>query len=275
MATGFLTRLRCVARHAFGLTAASPGTAPVSRLQAGGRAPSLLSRLTASDTSLVRADAGWRPQTQRLRVEIMASGPFENLRGIRCAVNQFQKDLAGAVGNGTLELRLTEVRRTCRHVTAWSRSPVDPGAAATEWECLEEALGDEPENRTLFAQAFRDSVRNGANHVVLFGNGFDDGTLYLSSAVRTFRARGVRVSAFCLGGDFTARTRYRFLAAGTGGLYLALPAGHSLDGGVLDPVLKPVLPIVAAFACGDHARLAALPAPTPEARALMKQVRGA
>jgi hypothetical protein len=148
---------------------------------------------------------------------------------------------------------------------------VDPGA--TEWECLEEALGDEPENRTLFAQAFRDSVCHGVNHVVLFGDGFDDGALYLNSAVRCFRARGIRVSTFCIGGDFTARSRYRFLAAGTGGLYLALPAGRSLDDAVLDPVLNSVLPIVAAFACGDHTSLAALPALTPEARALMKQVR--
>jgi hypothetical protein len=199
----------------------------------------------------------------------MASGPFENLRGIRTAVNRLQANLIGVIRSGTIEIRLTEVRRTCRHVTAWSRSPVDPGAGTTEWECLEEALSDEPENRTLFAQAFRDSVRNRVNHIVLFGDSFDDGFLYLNTAVRAFRQRGIRISTFYLGNDFDGRNRYRFLAAGTGGLYLAL-SPHRDHGVSFDDA---VLPIVAAFACGDHARLAALPAPTPEARALIKQVR--
>jgi hypothetical protein len=260
MATGLLSRLRTVTQQAFGLTAEAP-------------APALLSLLTSPPTDLVRADANWQPDPLRLRIEIMASGPFENLHGIRTVVHRLQGSLVGASRQErsapcVLELRLTEVRRNCRHVTAWRRSPVDPGAGTTEWECLEEALGDDPENRTRFAQAFRDSVRNGVNHIVLFGDSCDDGSLVLNAAVCAFRRYGIRVSTFYLGNDFIARHRYRFLAAATGGLHLSLPAGdnheRSLEGAVL--------PIVAAFACGDHARLAALPAPTPEAQALMKQV---
>jgi hypothetical protein len=255
MARDFLSGFRTITEHAFGRPAAA-------------RPPALLSRLTAPAAELARADAGWRPDMPCLRIEIMASGPFESLRGIRTAVTGLQDNLVSAISAGAIELRLTEVRRTCRHVTAWSRSPVDPGAGTTEWECLEEALGDEPENRTLFAHAFRDSVRNRVNHIVLFGDGFDDGFVFLNMAVRAFRQHGIRVSTFYLGDDFNGRNRYRFLAAATGGLNLALPAsadrGRCLDGAVL--------PIVAAFACGDHARLAALPAPTPEARALLAQV---
>jgi hypothetical protein len=232
-------------------------------------APALLSRLAAPKAELMRANASWRPNTPSLRVEIMASGSFEKLRGIRSAVNRLQDSLVGATGRGAIELRLTEVRRTCRHVTAWSGSPVDPGAATTEWECLEEALSEEPESRTLFAQAFRDSVGNRVNHVVLFGDSFDDGFLSLNMAVRSFRQHGIRVSTFYLGDDFNGRNRYRFLAAGTGGLFLALPA-TARHGADLDAA---ALAIVAAFACGDHARLSALPTATPEAKALMAQAR--
>jgi hypothetical protein len=260
MAAGFLSRFR---------TFAEPPSAADAEPPAGpeGRgALALLSRLTAPVPDLARADTSWRPDTRRLRIEIMANGPFERLRGIRAAATRLQENLVGRILIGAVEVRLTEVRRTCRHVTAWSRSPVDPGAGTTEWECLEDALGDEPEDRTLFAQAFRDSVRNGVNHVVLFGGSLDDGLFSLNTAVHAFRRHGVRVSTFYLGDDFTGRSRYRFLAAATGGLHLALPGERSLD--------DAVLPIVAAFACGDHARLAALPAPTPKARALMKQVWG-
>ncbi len=265
MATEFLSRLRTVTRGAFRLTHAAPGRTAVEIRS--GAAPALLSRLTNAE--LARADTGWRPQTPRLRIEIMASGPFANLRGIRAAVNHLQDSLVGATRGGGIELRLTEVRCTCRHVTAWSGSPADPGAATTPWECLEEALSEEPENRALLTQAFRDSVRNRVSHIVLFGDSIDDGFLYLHAAVRTFRARGIRVSTFYLGDDFNGRNRYRFLAAGTGGLHLALSARGS-DGCSLDDA---VLPIIAAFACGDHARLAMLPAPTPEARALIKQAQ--
>src|SRR5262249_2563990 len=200
----------------------------------------------------------------RLRVEIMASGPFENLRGVRSTVNRLQDDLVGAVRTGPVEIRLTDVRRTCRNVTAWKRSPVDPGASTTAWECLADALANEPEHSTLFAPAFRDSVRNRVNHIVLFGDRFDDGFLYLNRAVRAFRQHGIRVSTFYLGDDFNGRNRYRFLAAGTGGLFVSLSPQRNL---------APVLPIVAAFACGDRARLAGLPAPTPETKALMAQAR--
>jgi hypothetical protein len=225
----------------------------------------LLSRLASPNAGLVRADARWQPHTPRLRIEIMASGPFANLRGIRAAVNCLQNDLVAAIREGTLELRLTEVRSTCRHVTAWSRSPVDPGAGTTEWECLVEALFDGADlHRTLFAQAFRDSVRNQVNHVVLFGDRFDDGFLCLNAAIREFRQRGIRVSTFYLGDDFNGRNTYRFLAGSTGGLFMPLSSHQSLDA---------VLPVVAAFACGDSARLAALSSTSPEAKALIARVR--
>jgi hypothetical protein len=262
MTTGFLSRLRTAFQHAFRPPATAPGRTEIERRSGG--APSPPSRLTSLDAAPVRADASPRPDTARLRVEIMASGPFEGLRGIRSTVNRLQDNLVGAVRTGAVEIRLTEVRRTCRNVTAWNRSPVDPGAGTTKWECLVEALTDEPKHRTLFAPAFRDSLRNRVNHIVLFGDCFDDGFLYLNRAVRAFRQRGIRVSTFYLGDDFNGRNRYRFLAAGTGGLHLDLSRQRNL---------APVLPIVAAFASGDHARLAALPAQTREAKALMAQAR--
>jgi hypothetical protein len=225
--------------------------------------PALLSRLASPHAELVRADASWQPHTQRLRIEIMASGPFENLRGIQTAVNRLQNNLVSAIREGALELRLTEVRRTCRHVTAWSRLPADPGTA--EWECVVEALFDGVDPyRMLFAQAFRDSVRNRVNHIVLFGDRFDDGFRFLNTAIRDFRQRGIRVSTFYLGDDFNGRNMYRFLAGSTGGLFMQLSSPQSLDA---------VLPVVAAFACGDSARLAALRATTPEAKELLAQMR--
>jgi hypothetical protein len=267
MAAGLLSRLRTVTAHAFGLT-------DTALLQADAATPALLARLTSPRTDLIRADAGWRPDTQCLRVEIMAGGAFENLRGMGAAINRLQDNLACAAGNGGIELqlRLTEVRRNCRHITAWSRSPVDPVAVTTEWECIAEAFGDDPEYQTLWAQTFQDSVRHGVHHIVLFGDSFDDGTLTLNSAMRTFRQHGIRVSTFYLGNEFIGHSRYRLLAVGTGGLHLSLPARkcHEQDHERLDAA---AVSIVAAFACGDHSRFAALPASTPEARALLKQLR--
>jgi hypothetical protein len=230
-----------------------------------GDTSALLSRLASPHGELVRADMRWQPHAPRLRIEIMASGPFENLRGISAAVNRLQNSLVAVIREGTLELRLTEVRRTCRHVTAWSRSPVDPRASTTEWECLIEAFVDADQYQTLFAQAFRDSVRNQVNHIVLFGDRFDDGFLFLNAAIRDFRQRGIRVSTFYLGDDFNGRNTYRFLAGSTGGLFMPLSSSQNLDS---------VLPVVAAFACGDSARLAALQSTaTPEAKALIAQLR--
>jgi hypothetical protein len=230
-------------------------------LQADGRdMPRMLSILASPHADLAGADANWQPHTPRLRIEIMASGPFESLRGIRTAVTRLQNDLVAAIREGALELRLIEVRRTCRHVTAWSRTPMDPGADATAWECLIEAFVDATadEYRTLFAQAFRDSVRNRVNHVILFGDSFDDGFFVLNAAVRDFRRRGIRVSTFYLGDDFNGRNAYRFLAASTGGLYTSLSGAGNFDA---------VLPVIAAFASGDTARLLALRSTTPEANA--------
>jgi hypothetical protein len=261
MATGFFSRLRALFQHS---RIRAEGERPTEIQNRASDAPALLSKLAFPNGGLVRADASWRPDTPLLRIEIMASGPFENLRGVRAAVNHLQDHLVGAIRKGSLEIRLTEVRRTCRHVTAWSRRPVDPGASTTEWKCLVEALDDKAgQSRTLFAQAFRDSVRNRVNHIILFGDSFDDGFVFLNAAVHTFRQHGIRVSTFCLGGDFNGRNMYRFLAAGTGGLYMTLSARRGLES---------VLPIVAAFARGDHARLAALRSTTPEAKALMAQV---
>jgi len=269
----FLSRFRAATRHALRITAGmTTGSWLGARrgriaLQAAdtGDMPALLSRLASPNAELARADAGWLPHTVRLRIEIMASGPFENLHGIRTAVTRLQNDLVAAIREGALELRLTEVRRTCRHVTAWSRSPADPGASTTEWECLVEAfIEDADQHRALFAQAFRDSVRNRVNHIVLFGDRLDDGFFFLNAAVRDFRRRGIRVSTFYLGDDFNGRNMYRFLAASTGGLHVPLSSASSLDS---------VLPIVAAFACGDGDRLVALRSTTPEAKALIAQAR--
>jgi hypothetical protein len=261
MATGFLSRLRAATHHALRITAGTQRQTSLDDLS--GSPPALLSRLASPAAALVRADASWRPDTLRIRIEIMASGPFENLRGIRAAVNRLQDNMIAAIRQGTLELRLTEVRRTCRHSTAWSREPVDPGASTTVWECLVDGLANEvAPGRTLFAQAFRESLSSQANHIVVFGDRFDDGVLFLNAAIQAFRQHGVRVSTFYLGDDFNGRNMYRFLAASTGGLFMHLSAQRSLDA---------VLPIVAAFACGDHARLAALPPATPEAKALIAQ----
>ncbi len=263
MATNFLSRLQVAARRALRLTVEGiphQDDHNDSRPDVRG----IFSRLTSPNGALVRADASWQPKPLLIRIEIMASGAFDGLRGIRTAVNRFQDNLA-ALRKGALELRLTEVRRTCRHSTAWSREPQDPGASSTSWECFVDAFANEPErSRTLFAQAFRESLRNHVNHIVVFGEHFDDGFLFLSSAIRAFRRQGVRVSTFYLGDDFHKRNIYRLLAVGTGGVFLPLSDHCGFDA---------VLPIVAAFACGDRARLAALSPVAPEAKALIAQLR--
>ena len=262
MATGFLSRLWAVTEDALRLTTA--GT--LRRAGPGDLesvADSIFPRLVSRTTELVRADVSWRPTTPLIRVEIVAGGPFDGLFGIRDAVNRLQDNLA-VIRKGTLELRLTEVRHACRHSTAWSREPVDPGASTTTWQCFADAFAEPEQGKTLFAQAFRESLRNHVNHVVVFGDRFDDGLLFLGSAIRAFRQQGVRVSAFYLGDDFNTRNMYNFLAVSTGGVFMHLSDQHGLDS---------VLPIVAAFACGDRARLDALSPTTPEAKALITQLR--
>jgi len=227
--------------------------------------PSVFPGLTSQTTELVRADESWRPKTPLIRVEIMASGTFEGLRGIRSAVNRLQQNLVTAIRKGTLEVRLTEVRPACRHSTAWSREPMDPGASTTAWECFVDAFAANSEQvKTLFAQAFRESLRNHVNHVIVFGDRFDDGLVFLGSAIQNFRRDGVRVSTFYLGDDFNSRNMYNLLAVSTGGIFMNLSDHDSLD---------TVLPIIAAFACGDRARLDALSPTTPEAKALISQLR--
>jgi hypothetical protein len=208
-------------------------------------ARALLSQVTSPGAQLRRADASWRPEPPRIRIEIMASGPFVSMRGVRNAVNRLQSDLVTATGNNMLELRLTEVRQTCRHSTAWSSASVDPGASTTTWECFVDEPGP---TLTLFGQAFRDSLRHHVNHIIMFGDRFDDGLVRLGSLVHTLRQQGVRVSALYLGNDFNGRNTYQFLAVSTGGLFMQLSDPSNLDA---------ALPAVAAFACGDHSRLTA------------------
>ena len=242
MATKFLSRLRVATQHALRVKIA--GTRHrADRGNSGRDTRALFSRLASPKVELVRANAGWQPKPPLIRIEIMASGPFEGLRGIRSAVNRLQHGLVTAVRRGTLELRLTEIRPTCRHSTAWSSASQDPGASTTAWQCFVDAFADEAKrSRTLFAQAFRESLRNHVNHVVVFGDRFDDGLLFLCSAIRTFRRQGVRVSTFCLGDDFNTRNKYRFLAVGTGGVFMPLCGQHDIEA---------ALPMIAAFACGD------------------------
>jgi hypothetical protein len=270
MGTEFLYKLRAVTNRALRLTIPAPYPPPHAGEGRKGTdhnfgRDALFSRLASPKAELVRADASWQPKPPLIRIEIMASGPFDGLRGIRTAVNRLQHNLVTAVRRGALELRLTEVRPRCRHSTAWSREPLDPGDSSTTWQCFVDAFARESEpSRTLFAQAFRESLRNQVNHVVVFGDRFDDGLLFLGLAIRAFRRQGVRVSAFYLGDDFNRRSIYRFLAVRTGGIFMPLSGGRSFDA---------VLPIVAAFACGDRASLAALSPAAPEARALIAQAR--
>src|SRR5579871_191337 len=256
MGREFLARLRAATEHALQLRINGKRRADHSSSQR--ELHPMFSRLASRDAMLLRADAQWQPTAPLLRIEIMASGPFEGLRGIRAAVNRLQDSLVTAVRKGTLELRLTEVRRTCRHSTAWSTASVDPGADTTTWQCFVDAFASERERRkTMFVQAFRESLRNQVNHVVVFGDRFDDGVLFLGAAIRAFRRQGVRVSAFFLGDDFNSRNMYHLLAISTGGVFMRLSDSCNLDA---------VLPVITAFACGDRARLAALAPSAPEAR---------
>ena len=252
MATEFLSRLRAVTEHALRLTPPPP-------------LPTLFSRLASAKTELARANASWQPKPPLVRIEIMASGPFGSLRGIRTAVNRLQHNLVHATRKGTLELRLTEVRPRCRHSTVWSREPLDPGASTTEWQCFVDAFAAQsPRSRTLFVPAFRESLRNHVNHVVVFGDRFDDSLLLLCAAMHAFRRQGIRVSTFFLGDDFNGRSIYHVLALSTGGMFMQLSDQQSFDA---------VLPVVAAFACGDRAQLAALSPAAPEARALIARLQ--
>src|SRR5215469_12832079 len=102
MATEFFTRLRAATQHALGLTTA--GT--LSRADPGDPTPAVRSvfpGLASRSAELVRANASWQPTTHLIRVEIMASGPFDSLRGIRKAVNRLQNDLVSAARKSTLE----------------------------------------------------------------------------------------------------------------------------------------------------------------------------
>jgi hypothetical protein len=242
-----LSRLGIAARHALGLTriATRPRACPKGTDHA---ARALLSQAASPGQQLKRADASWRPEPTRIRIEIMASGPFESLRGIRVAVSRLQADLVTAHRNGMIELRLTEVRPTCRHSTAWSSIPVDPSASTTTWECL---IDEPPPSLTLFGQAFRDSLRHHVNHIIMFGDRFDDGLLLLGTVVHACRQRGVRVSTLYLGDDFNGRYAFQFLAVSTGGLFMQLSDPRSVDD---------ALPAIAAFAYGDNKRLAPLSA---------------
>jgi hypothetical protein len=274
MGTEFLSRLRAATEHALRMTTRSPYPPPhaaesresaADRNASGPHMRTLFSRLASPKAELARANASWQPKAPLIRIEIMASGPFDSLRGIRTAVNRLQHNLVSATRKATLELRLTEIRPRCRHSTAWSGEPLDPGASTTEWQCFVDAFAAQSAPpRTLFVPAFRESLSNRVNHVVVFGDRFDDGLLLLYSAMHAFRRQGVRVSTFYLGDDFSGRNIYHFLARGTGGVFMHLTEQQSFDA---------VLPIVAAFACGDRAQLAALSPAAPEARALIARLQ--
>ena len=129
MGTEFLSKLRAVTSRALRLTL---GGSP-HRTNHNFGPDALFSRLASPKAELVRADASWQPKPPLIRIEIMASGPFDGLRGIRTAVNRLQHNLVTVIRRGTLELRLTEVRQTCRHSTAWSKDAVDPGDSSPTW----------------------------------------------------------------------------------------------------------------------------------------------
>ena len=111
MGTEFLYKLRAVTNRALRLTI--PPSYPPLRAGKGREGAdhnfgpdALFSRLASPKAELVRADASWQPKPPLIRIEIMASGPFDGLRGIRTAVNRLQHNLVTAVRRGTLELRL-------------------------------------------------------------------------------------------------------------------------------------------------------------------------
>ena len=93
MGTEFLSKLRAVTNRALRLTT---GGSP-HRTDHNSGPDALFSRLASSKAELVRADASWQPKPPLIRIEIMASGPFDGLRGIRTAVNRLQHNLVTAV----------------------------------------------------------------------------------------------------------------------------------------------------------------------------------
>lgn len=95
MVKDYLSRLWATTRGPLRLTAMAVRrqTCPAGSDRA---APALLSQAAQPATQLRRADADWRPEPIRIRVEIMASGPFESLRGVHHAVCRLQNDLVAA-----------------------------------------------------------------------------------------------------------------------------------------------------------------------------------
>src|SRR5262249_12811455 len=102
MGTEFLSRLCAVTKRGLRLTT---GGSP-HRADHNFGPGALFPRLASPQAELVRADANWQPKPPLIRIEIMASGPFDGLHGIRTAVNRLQHNLVAAIRRGTLELRL-------------------------------------------------------------------------------------------------------------------------------------------------------------------------
>jgi hypothetical protein len=195
------------------------------------------------------------------RVEIMVSGPLARLGTVRQSLDQVQRQLVDEArnGGGRLHLRVTAFLDGCRHTTPWSNSPVDAGAATTEWHCFQ--------GQTLFAEAFEHSAaeRERIDAVIIFGDRFDDGLRGTLKAARRLRDRGTKIFAFHVGNDHDVRAAYDQLAASNGGVSVQLSS---------DAAVARVLPVITDYLFRPAQALAALPtSKDADIRALVDQLK--
>jgi hypothetical protein len=158
------------------------------------------------------------------RVEIMVSGPLARLGTVRQSLDQVQRQLVDEArrGGGALHLRVTAFLDGCRHTTPWSNSPVDAGAATTQWHCFQ--------GQTLFAGAFQHSLdeRERIDAIIIFGDRFDDHPFETLWFAGRLRERGTKIFAFHVGDDRKSRRAYDKLAKRNGGVSVPLSGDAAL-----------------------------------------------
>jgi hypothetical protein len=157
-----------------------------------------LERLPAAPVADLARPAAWQPLHAGAphRVEVMALGRFTE-QGL-ASISRLQAELAGQA-----ELRLSEVRQSCFHVTEWSHRPVDPLPGTVLWtECIKPGPSPQPQQpQSLLMLALQESVRNRVAHVLLFAKSLKDEAFSARACTELLQQNGVRLSLFQDGED--------------------------------------------------------------------------
>jgi hypothetical protein len=191
-------------------------------------APSIRLGPDADEDGIMHANAQWKPEDTRRRVEIMVTGDPSRVGAVSNAIDELQSKVFKEASPGDqLELRVTGFLDNCIHRSKWHKKPFKAAAQARNWHC--------EQSRTRFADAFADSKGELLDTLVIIGHRFDDDIAEALSRAEELREQGVQIHCFHTGNDKASRDAYEKLATQTGGVFLQLTDQSSI--GEVVPIL--------------------------------------